>query len=88
MLALIWRFILFISAIWFVRRILGFLFGPVTRQPGPAAQAGDSDNKKMVRDPVCGMYLDPRLAISLKDRKDTHYFCSQECRQKFTTGTV
>lgn len=37
----------------------------------------------LVRDPVCGASLDPQLALPLKDGRQTHFFCSEECRQKF-----
>jgi len=36
-----------------------------------------------VKDPVCGMYMDPRLAIRLEFKNGSFYFCSDECRQKF-----
>jgi uncharacterized protein len=87
MFALIWRLLIFITALWFVQRALGFLFGAPKRQPRARQTSSDTpDTNKMVRDPICGMYLDPRLAISMKGKKDTLYFCSQECRQKYTTG--
>jgi len=87
MLALLWRFLLFISALWFIQRILGFLFGARKKQAPPGTTATNTpDTNKMVRDPICGMYLDPRLAVSLKNKKDTLYFCSQECLKKFTAN--
>ena len=87
MFALIWRFLIFISALWFIQRALGFLFGAPKKQARtePSA-AGNPKANKMVRDPICGMYLDPRLAFSIIDKKDTLYFCSQECRQKYSAG--
>ena len=33
----------------------------------------------MVKDPVCGMYMDSRLAFRLDSRKETVYFCSEKC---------
>lgn len=39
----------------------------------------------MVKDPVCGMYLDPRLAIR-DEMKGTYYFCSEQCRDQFMSN--
>jgi len=38
---------------------------------------------KLVRDPVCGTYVPPRAALSVTSGGSTHYFCSEECREKF-----
>ena len=39
---------------------------------------------KLVRDPVCGTFAAPGTALSLTSRSGTHYFCSEDCRGKFT----
>jgi len=85
MLALLWRFLLFISAIWFIQRALGVLFGSQRRESKkePRQAAGPTAGKT-VKDPVCGMYLDPRLAVYIQNKAETVYFCSEECRRKFT----
>ena len=41
----------------------------------------------MVKDPVCGMYMDPRLAVTLKKNNGVFYFCSEECKNKFLKMT-
>ena len=46
------------------------------RGPGPAV--------KLVRDPVCGTYGPARTALSATAGGTTHYFCSEDCRAKFT----
>ena len=38
---------------------------------------------KLVRDPVCGMHLPPDRALPLVAGGTTHYFCSNECRERF-----
>lgn len=38
---------------------------------------------EMVKDPVCGSYVDVDSSIKVRDGKSLHYFCSYECRQKF-----
>ena len=37
----------------------------------------------MVKDPVCGMYMDSRLAVRLEGDKEVLYFCSEDCRKKY-----
>jgi YHS domain-containing protein len=38
---------------------------------------------KLVRDPVCGTFVQPRTALSATAAGQTHYFCSEDCREKF-----
>jgi YHS domain-containing protein len=77
------RALLVISALWLVRRILGMLFGEPRKQAQPRREEKINSSSKMVRDPVCGMYMDPRLALRLEDKKEIFYFCSEECRRKY-----
>lgn len=39
--------------------------------------------EEMVQDPVCGTYVPVGQAVTLKREKETLYFCSEECREKF-----
>ena len=41
---------------------------------------------KLVRDPVCGTYVAPGVALSLTASGATHYFCSERCRSAFQGG--
>lgn len=38
---------------------------------------------KLVRDPVCGTWVDPAASLAIDARGDTHYFCSTACRDNF-----
>ncbi|MBR4424004.1 MAG: transcriptional regulator [Mailhella sp.] len=38
---------------------------------------------EMVKDPVCGTYVDKSSAISVRSGDQVLYFCSYECRQKY-----
>ena len=84
MLSMLVRILLFLCALWLVRRLLSSLFGGAPRPtiPNPAS-AGKAPGSDTVKDPVCGMYMDPRLAIRLEFKNGSFYFCSDECRQKF-----
>ena len=39
---------------------------------------------KLVRDPVCGTWIDPGASLAIDTRGMTHYFCSAACRDSFT----
>ena len=38
---------------------------------------------KLVRDPVCGTWIDPGASLAIDTRGTTHYFCSATCRDSF-----
>jgi uncharacterized protein len=84
MYSLLLRLFLFLSAFWLFRKLLAFFMGS-------SPQKGNSNSWKecarpsndTVKDPVCGMYMDPRLAIRLESKDKLLYFCSDECRQKY-----
>jgi len=37
----------------------------------------------MVKDPVCGMYMDSRLAVRLDKEREEFFFCSEDCKKKY-----
>jgi YHS domain-containing protein len=84
MYALLVRFLLFLATFWLIQRILGFVFRVNLKKPDSAPSGpGASASKDTVKDPICGMYMDPRLAIHLENGKESFYFCSEECQRKF-----
>lgn len=40
-------------------------------------------NGAMVKDPICGTYVDKESDIRVRQGDTTHAFCSYECRDKF-----
>jgi YHS domain-containing protein len=40
------------------------------------------------RDPVCGMYVDPKIALTKSFLGATYYFCNSECADKFERETM
>ncbi len=81
MIPFLLRILVFVLALWVLRRFLGSLLGEPLRKPPRQEKMGGSGGK-MVRDPVCGMYMDPRLAVRVENKQGTFYFCSEECRRK------
>jgi len=51
----------------------------ISAGPGRRASNREPPPVKLVRDPVCGTYVSPDLAIT--DGKD--YFCSEKCRHAY-----
>lgn len=39
--------------------------------------------RELKKDPQCGTYVSPELAIQSRYRGEELYFCSRECEQKF-----
>ena len=61
--------------------------GPARTSDRPAGMPQPMAAAKTVRDPTCGMQVDPAKAAasgnSFAYRGTTYYFCSKECKQKF-----
>lgn len=52
-----------------------------TARPGDRAASGTEE--PMARDPVCGTFVVRSRALSAAEGSQTHYFCSERCRQTF-----
>ena len=75
------RILLFAAVLWILQRLLGKILSPAKRSEAPENRAETRNN--MVKDPVCGMYMDARLAVRLEKRNEEFYFCSEECKNKY-----
>ena len=53
--------------------------------PAPNTTMGESqaDSVNTERDPVCGMFVDPKTAPKSEHEGKTYYFCSAEDKAKF-----
>jgi uncharacterized protein len=78
------RILAFLGVLWMLRRILGLFLGKAVRPARP--DPGRTAPTNTVKDPVCGMYMDPRLAFPLQHKGEEVFFCSEECRQKYLNG--
>ena len=77
-------FRLFILAgiIYFLLKWLRRSSSPVPKARTGEPPAGEKV-EEMVQDPVCGTWVPVGQALSLPAGKETRYFCSDECREKF-----
>jgi YHS domain-containing protein len=80
MIGILLRILLAALALWIVRRVVAAFQAPKTSGSGKRAQKTENT---MVKDPVCGMYMDARLAIRLDNASEAIYFCSEECKNKY-----
>lgn len=77
------RVLAFLGVLWLVRWFLGILTGRPARPARPNSDGTAPTDT--VKDPVCGMYMDPRLAIRLQRREGDLFFCSEECRSRYVS---
>ena len=78
------RILAFLGVLWLLRLLIGALAGKAIKsnRSGP-----ETVRTKTVKDPVCGMYMDPRLAIQHQEQAGTIYFCSETCRDQYLKDT-
>jgi YHS domain-containing protein len=69
-----------------VARLFWRLMDAVIDGARGGAPRGRTSAVKLVRDPVCGTFVTPRAALSVSAGGTTHYFCSEECRGKFSAS--
>ena len=83
--AIIVRILLLALVVWVIRYVLMSI-----------QEIGKNHSKKysseeasvMVKDPVCGMYMDPSLAVRLDGRDKQLYFCSEKCKSKYLSNSA
>ena len=66
--------------------VIRFVWWLIARQmrapagPGPRARGR---SVALVRDPVCGTFVEPGRALEVRVGSTVHYFCSENCRSEF-----
>jgi hypothetical protein len=85
------RLALFLFALFLfltVLRGLRIFFAVVFRPQGPsvAARQGGTREAEMVRDPVCGTWIDRGLALVARNGDEFVHVCSEECRSAVESG--
>ena len=67
---------LLVRLVW--KFVGGVVEGAARRRQMPPAKG-----VPLVRDPVCGTYVDQARALTLRRKGEMHYFCSESCRTAF-----
>ena len=79
--------ILVLIVVLVLRPIIGLLSGFLgAKRVGEPSGQRRGKRTALVRDPVCGTYVEPSHAISARAGSTVHYFCSERCRQGFAEG--
>ena len=74
---------LFLTVLRGLRIFLAAVFRP---QWPRAARPGGTREAEMVRDPVCGTWIDRGLAVLVRRGAETVPVCSDECRRRLEAG--
>ncbi len=75
------RILAIVWIVWGLLKMVGRMLSKSSHE-NKSAPPGNPP-KNMVKDPVCGMYMDPRLAIRVQKWNGDLYFCSEECRNAY-----
>ncbi len=79
-----------IRAIWKLLQgvMVGMTSQPNAQRPSAPRSGPPVQGVQMARDPVCGTYVVPGRAISVRDGREVVYFCSDACRDKYRAKTA
>ena len=66
-----------------LRQLLAFFFAPRARGSTPPREVAG----EMVRDPICGTWIDRRLALSAGRGRAAVAVCSEKCRDAVETAS-
>ena len=77
------RVILWVVLIGLLVRALSGLARGVLEGAG-YSRTPDRPSLPLVRDPMCGVFVDPRRALTSGSGAATTYFCSEKCRRSWT----
>jgi YHS domain-containing protein len=79
---------------WLILALVAFvLYKLITNEMRKRSKSDATDDAKekarkvatgeMVKDPVCGTYVEAESSVSIRDGDVVHRFCSYECRDAF-----
>ncbi|HXD72507.1 MAG TPA: hypothetical protein VN628_02165 [Vicinamibacterales bacterium] len=78
-----------IRAIWrLLQGIMAGMSGDASDSRRGERSAPPAQGVQMVKDPMCGTYVIPERALSASVGRETVYFCSAACRDKFRARTA
>lgn len=75
--------VLLLAVAWAFWRFVDGVIDTFGGLPKDGRRARGRAPVKLVRDPVCGTWIDPGASFAIGTRGDTHYFCSAKCRDSF-----
>jgi len=80
----IWRLLIILLILTVLRWAIAYVFGSGSRKVRTSGQRQvPKSSKRMVKDPQCGMYLAPELALETRTAGGSLYFCSKQCQENY-----
>ena len=86
MFRLLFRLLLLLVAIGFIRYVIGTVARVISRAMSPSAparQAGQAPGGELKQDPVCGTFVPASTSVKKTVNGELVHFCSVTCRDKF-----
>ncbi|MDR2076381.1 MAG: transcriptional regulator [Desulfovibrio sp.] len=77
-----WKWIVALLAVALLYKLLT---ADKTRKAGDEGKAKERRiaSGELVKDPVCGVYVEAASSISVRDGDRVQYFCGHDCRDRF-----
>ncbi len=85
------RFLIYALLIYlFFRLVKSVFFSSLGggKAPGDPKGSRNIEGEQMVQDPVCESYVPKSEAVTLSKGGKEYFFCSNECKDKFSAGSV
>jgi len=86
MLSFALRIAIILLVIYLVRGALRDFLRRLLSPPSPPNPGTGEIRGVMMKDPVCGTYVDVAAAVTGNRGGKNYFFCSEECRQKFASA--
>jgi YHS domain-containing protein len=77
------RLILWAILLFFILRAVSRLLHGVLEGAGYRRDVPSQQSVGLVRDPVCGVFVVPRQALTSGTGAAARYFCSEKCRREW-----
>lgn len=77
-------------SVWLLRRVFGSLNDTASSPEaakGTASRQPLNSARRLVRDPVCGMYIDETFSIPMREGDELLHFCSIACRDAYVVSS-
>ena len=75
--------ILLLAVAWAFWRLMDGVIEVLGGRPGKVRARGRAPAVKLVRDPSCGTWVDPKASLAIQAGGSVYHFCSTKCRDEF-----
>jgi len=76
-------FVLLFAVAWAFSRFVSGVIDTFGGRPNRSARRGGPAPVKLVRDPSCGTWVDPKASLAIQAGGSVYHFCSARCRDDF-----